>query len=92
MKFLLRKFLIVFVILAGLSFGFVGQAADSDQTEDQYVTDINYTLEQPLSSITTITNLGQYINLVYRYALGLVGIIATVLIMAGGVMWLTSAG
>ncbi|MFZ4648272.1 MAG: pilin [Patescibacteria group bacterium] len=34
----------------------------------------------------------KYIGAFYRYGLSIVGIIATVMLMAGGILWLTSAG
>ncbi len=52
----------------------------------------SYQLEQPLGSKAAVTNIGEYILLVYRYVLGIVGIIVTVLIMVGGFIWLSSAG
>lgn len=36
--------------------------------------------------------LGTYLQSIYRYAIGAVGILATVVMMFGGVMWITSGG
>ncbi len=36
--------------------------------------------------------LGQYIKAIYNYGLGVVGILAAIVLMAGGVMWLISRG
>ncbi|MGE5425616.1 MAG: NlpC/P60 family protein [Bacillota bacterium] len=36
--------------------------------------------------------ISQYINGIYRYGLGIGGILAAIMLMAGGVMWLVSAG
>lgn len=36
--------------------------------------------------------IGEYIAAVYRYAIGIVGILATVVMMFGGFLWLTAAG
>lgn len=62
--------------------------------KDVFLKNINgqYTLEQPLGAKTQVANVGEYVSVVYRYALGMVGILATVLIMAGGLIWLSSAG
>lgn len=57
-----------------------------------YVRDIDYKLEQPFGGQDNISNLAEYINVVYAFALGIVGIIAVVLIMAGGLRWIAAAG
>ena len=51
-----------------------------------------YTLEQPFAGKASVKNIGEYIQLVYRFALGIVGIIAVVLIMFGGLRWMAAAG
>jgi len=38
------------------------------------------------------TSIGQYIMSIYNYAISIVGIIAAVVIMIGGVMWITAGG
>lgn len=35
---------------------------------------------------------GQYIRLIYKYAIGVIGILATIVMMIGGVLWLTAGG
>ncbi len=64
-----------------------------DQT-DTFLTTIpqSYILEQPLGARQQVANIGEYINLVYRFALSIVGVIVTVLIMIGGLIWLSSGG
>jgi len=44
------------------------------------------------SSKTCIPWIGQYIAGVYRYAIGIVGILAAVILMIGGVIWITAGG
>ncbi len=51
-----------------------------------------YTLEQPFGGRASVSTLGEYVQLVYSYAAGIIGIIAVVLIMAGGIMWIGAAG
>ncbi len=51
-----------------------------------------YTLEQPFGGKSSVTNIAEYIQLVYQFALGIVGIIAVVLIMLGGLRWIAAAG
>jgi len=38
------------------------------------------------------TSIGEYITSIYTYAIGVVGIIAAVVMMIGGVMWITAGG
>ncbi len=64
----------------------------SAKAQDAYVKEISYRLEQPFGGESEITSLAQYIQLVYQFALGLVGIIAVVLIMFGGSNWIMAAG
>lgn len=61
-------------------------------SDTQYVQEISYALEQPFGGETIIQSWGQYIQLVYQFAVTLVSIIAVVLIMLGGVRWIVAAG
>ncbi|MEI6575097.1 MAG: pilin [Bacteroidota bacterium] len=38
------------------------------------------------------TYIGQYVSAFYNYAMGIVGILAVIVLMIGGIIWLTSAG
>ncbi len=57
-------------------------------------------LNDELSTITTgkdsttmsVPWIGEYISAVYKYAVGIVGILATVVMMFGGVLWITAGG
>lgn len=51
-----------------------------------------YTLEQPFGGKASVKDIGEYIQLVYSFALGIMGIIAVVLIMFGGIRWIAAAG
>jgi hypothetical protein len=42
--------------------------------------------------ICSIPWIGQYVEAIYQYGIGLAAILATVMIMVGGFLWLTSAG
>lgn len=64
----------------------------SSAEETVYIDTIDYTLEQPFAGEDTITSSSQYFNAIYRFALGIVGIIAVVLIMFGGLRWMAAAG
>jgi len=49
--------------------------------------------DTPGSGITIQpTSIGEYIRSIYRYAIGIVGILATVVLMFGGFRWLTAGG
>lgn len=57
-----------------------------------YVSKIDYTLEQPFGGFASVYSLAHYFTIVYQFALGIVGIIAVVLIMFGGLRWVAAAG
>ncbi len=38
------------------------------------------------------TTIGEYIKAIYKYAIGVVGILAAVVLMIGGIVWLTAGG
>lgn len=92
---LLNLLLVAFIFAQPVLAGDASVTTTKDgKTKDIFLTTIpaSYTLEQPLGAKAQVANIGEYINLVYRYALGIIGIIATVLIMVGGLIWLSSAG
>lgn len=65
--------------------------------EDKNFTCVNYTciaIEQPLPPVpgTQITGLDTYIKYVYQIALGVVGLMALIVLIIGGVMYMTAAG
>ncbi|MBI4407394.1 MAG: hypothetical protein HY565_02735 [Candidatus Kerfeldbacteria bacterium] len=83
----MKKFVIMLLFAGPLLF-FPAQS----NAETKYVDTIDYALEQPFAGEDRITSSSQYINAVYRFALGIVGIIAVVLIMFGGLRWMSAAG
>lgn len=54
--------------------------------------DTSIPLEVPLGPISCVSGLGEYLDRVYQLSLSIVGIIATVMIMIGGVIWITAGG
>lgn len=68
--------------------------ATADAQAEAYIAELPtpYTLEQPFGGRASVVTVGEYIQLVYSYAAGIIGIIAVVLIMAGGLMWIAAAG
>lgn len=71
-----------------------GAAGVGEAAAQAYVPEVPtpYTLEQPFGGRASVVTVGEYIQLVYSYAAGIIGIIAVVLIMAGGLMWIAAAG
>ncbi len=67
-------------------------AALAAGTDDVYIDTIDYTLEQPFGGQSSVESVSEYLQLVYQFALGIVGIIAVVLIMLGGLRWVVAAG
>ena len=51
-----------------------------------------YTLEVPIGTTTEITDLPQYITIVYRFAIGVIALLAVLMIVFGGFNWITAAG
>lgn len=87
MKTIFKKFIFLTVMLVGLSLASVVWAANP----------INFNPEVDLPEFQgdmTITNssLGTYIQAIYKYGLALGASLAVIVIMIGGVIWLTSAG
>lgn len=71
-----------------------GSAGPGEANAPDYIVgpDEGYQLEQPFGGVANVASIGEYIQLVYQFALGIVGIIAVVLIMFGGVRWIAAAG
>lgn len=66
---------------------------DEKSAPVEYVgNNINYTLEQPFGGVSSVASFAAYVQLVYQFGLGIIGIMATVLIMFGGVKWISAAG
>lgn len=68
-----------------------------EQPKDKNYTCVNYTcirLEEPLLPVpeTQITSLDTYIKYIYQIALGVVGLMALLMLILGGVMYMTAAG
>lgn len=92
-KILIIFFLTVFVIqLICLFFILVApaasQAADVKFTP-QVVQDLGYTFN---ASDKTTGNIANLVKAIYKYAIGIVGILAAVVLMVGGVLWIVAGG
>ncbi len=62
------------------------------QTGDEVATVPAYDLEVPIGSTTTVYGLADYIGTVYAFGVGIVGVLATVMIMFGGWQWIFAGG
>ncbi|MBU0732043.1 pilin [Patescibacteria group bacterium] len=51
-----------------------------------------YKLEVPIGTTTEVTDLPQYITIVYRFAIGVISLLAVLMIVFGGFNWITAAG
>lgn len=49
-------------------------------------------LQVPIGGQKEVSGIAQYVKLVYEYGTGVVGILAAVVLMIGGLMWLTAGG
>jgi len=53
----------------------------------QFQAGVTYTMKEP-----SLKPLGEYIIAIFNYGLAIVGILAAIILMAGGLIWLTSGG
>jgi len=64
------------------------QAADSIKFTPQVDIGTEFSGEQTING----NSIGNYIKIIYKYAIGIVGILAAVILMIAGVIWLTAGG
>lgn len=61
-----------------------------------FAADITFTPQISIPGVSagkiSPTSIGSYIIAIYKYAIGIVGILATVVMMIGGIIWLTAGG
>jgi hypothetical protein len=93
-KLLTALFLIVFIVEL-FGFLFILLAPALTQAQDikfQPQIDVG-TFKKDSGGISiSPTSIGEYIKEIYKYAIGAVGILAAVVLMIGGIIWLTSGG
>lgn len=92
-KFLIIFFLTVFVIQLICLFFLLAAPAASQAAEvkftPQVVQDLGYTFNPADKTTGNIANL---VRAIYKYAIGIVGILAAVVLMVGGVLWIVAGG
>ena len=96
-KILTIFFLAVFIFqLACLIFLFAlpqaGQAADPAKFTPQVGIGTDFQAGTSYVPDGSTAMIGQYIRAIYKYAIGIVGILAAVVLMIGGVMWIVAGG
>jgi len=96
--------IIIFIIIQTFSFLFLKLAYSPTRAEaDWKIPELQITipgmdkLTQPSacpndSSKMCVNWIGQYIAGIYRYAVGVIGILAVVVMMVGGIMWIIAGG
>lgn len=81
--FIIQLFCLAYLVLTPRA----GQAADITYTPQ--VSGLNYTFDAKDASTG---NIAKYVRAIYKYAIGIVGILAAVVLMVGGVMWIVAGG
>ncbi len=91
-KILITIFLLIFIFqLASLIFLMaVPEASHAGVDKLDLQVDIGKTTEVEFKGSTSA--IAEYIKAIYKYALGIVGILATVVLMFGGVLWIAAGG
>jgi len=97
-KILTIMFLLAFILqLAGLIFLLAVPAPSQAEEKKVYFVpqvgigdDFQKGTQKTVGDSTAM--IGEYINAIYKYAIGIVGILAAVVLMFGGVLWITAGG
>ncbi len=95
LKILTTFFLAIFILqiscLLFLAFApNAGQAADDDNIK--FIPQVQVGDYKFDSSDKSTGNIANYIRAIYKYAIGIVGILAAVVLMVGGIMWIIAGG
>jgi len=85
--FIFQLFCIIFLVLAPSA----SQAADVKYTPQ---VGLDQEFQKGVTNIVPASTefIGKYIRAIYKYAIGFVGIIAAVVLMFGGILWITAGG
>ena len=92
-KILIYFFLIVFILqLASLILLLIlPQPSQAGEVKFKPQVEIGE-FKKGIGKIVTGKTIGEYIRAIYKYAIGIVGILAAVVMMFGGVLWITAGG
>lgn len=98
-KILTILFLLIFVIqlsclLVLLTLPQASQAADINFTPQVGIPGSKFDTDKPPYTFTDASTkpIAEYISAIYKYAIGIVGILAAVVLMVGGVLWIVAGG
>ncbi|MEA3463692.1 MAG: pilin [Patescibacteria group bacterium] len=90
-KILIIIFLLVFILqLASLIF--LLAVPEPSQAVDPLELQVKIGDTKKITFDKTTAPIAEYIKAIYKYAIGIVGILAAVVLMFGGVLWLTAGG
>lgn len=97
-KIILYLPLLVFFLAGFFYFSLPAQAVDTGMPVLQ-IPDLNVKFSAKIcepnaqgQTICKISWIGEYIAAIYKYAIGIVGILAAVVLMVGGVLWIVAGG
>ena len=90
MNIILRNTVIIFILCAFFIVG--GFYASAEEEETEYAPFPYYELEVPIGSKYMVTDVADYIRTIYTFGVSIIGVVATVMIMFGGMKWLLAAG
>ncbi len=95
-KILLSTFLTIFILqMLGLIFLLAApsstQAAEAPELQIKIGADLKDVVPDKDGKLS-IDWIGKYISAIYKYAIGVVGILAAVVLMIGGIVWITAGG
>lgn len=91
-KILTKLFLLIFVLQILFLTLFLTSSQQALATQFTPQISIGTDFQAGEAKNITETSIGEYIAAIYKYAIGIVGILATVILMYGGVRWITSGG
>ena len=95
------KIFLTFFIIIFISFLFLPKTVVATRDINQYQPDFQVKIGQSKVLLTPATCpgnecsigwIGDYIGAIYKYGVGLAAVLATIMMMVGGFLWLTSAG
>lgn len=91
----LKIWFLTFCLTLAIAPAFVSLAAEPQQATasgvDSKCTN-GIALQVPIGNIDCVPDLGQYLKWIYQISISIVGLISIVMIMIGGIKWITAAG
>ncbi|MDD5031906.1 MAG: pilin [Patescibacteria group bacterium] len=91
-KIFLITFLSIFILQMACLIVLLTIPKESRAAEDNFTPQISIPGSSFGAGEKTTPSIAKYIQAIYNYAIGIVGILAAVVLMVGGVIWLTAGG